>query len=221
MSSVLTLLLLLAFISLLGSCERVAVRSTESLPRQPEYTACRNTTNTEEGITEWTCRSLQDGFRFVQQIQQHVEGVSSNTFSLLVPSGEHVIESPVHLGSASVELVGVGSSAEPPVFIQCTYSIDVDQEQIFNLSYVYTDYTLYFNRSKSVSISNINMRGCQFPLRLDTIGRVEISNSSFMYVVYSKPKQSVKIHCIFVGTSRRQFWTFLMLLIPPYRTVIS
>ena len=187
MSSVLTLLLLLAFISLslLGSCERrVAVRSTERLPPRLGYTACSNTTSTEEGVTEWTCRSLQDGLRFVQQIQQQIEGVSSNTFSLRVSSGgDHVIESPVHLGSASVELVGVGSTAEPPVSIQCTYSIDVDQEQIFNLSYVYTDYTLYFNRSKSVSISNINMRGCQFPLRLDTIGRVEISNSSFTYVV--------------------------------------
>ena len=217
MSSIFALFLLQVLTSPLGRCKRVAVRSTESLPPRPIWsTACSNTTNAEEEITEWTCRSLQDGLRFVQQIQQQIEGVSSNSFSLLVPSGEHVIESPMHLGSASVELVGVGSTAGPPVSIQCTYSIDVDQEQIFNLSYIYTDYTLYFNRSKSVSISNINMRGCQFPLRLDTIGRVDISNSSFMYVVYSRLKQSVKIHCIFVGTSWRQFWTFLMLLIPPY-----
>ena len=124
----------------------------------------------------WTCCSLQTGLELVGQLN----ATNDSTATVLVPSGEHVIESPVHLGSASVELVGVGSSAGPPVSIQCTYTIDVDQEQIFNLSYVYTDYTLYFNRSKSVSISNINMRGCQFPLRLDTIGRVDISNSSFM-----------------------------------------
>ena len=155
-------------------CSRVA-RVVRILPG-----ACGVDITLQSGCTAtspgWTCCSLQTGLELVSQLN----ATNDSTATVLVPSGEHVIESPVYLGSTSVELVGAGSIAGPPVSIQCTYSIDVDQEQIFNLSYVYTDYTLYFNHSKSVSISNINLRGCQFPLRLDTIGRVEISNSSFM-----------------------------------------
>ncbi len=125
---------------------------------------------------EWTCCNLQTALELVKQNYW-----SNRTVSVLIPAGEHVLESPVHVGSTSVELVGVQSSAAslPLTNIQCTYHIEVDQNQLFNLSYVYTDYSLYFNNSKSVSISNIAMRGCQFPIRLDTIGTVEITNSSF------------------------------------------
>ena len=160
------LLILLAFFCC-GRSESVLIRVGEKRNYSNGGT-CEDDT----GLSLWFCSSLQAGLTLVQRLNE-----TDRTFSVLVPPGEHVIDSPVHLGSASVELVGVESTAGPPVSIQCTYNIDVDQEQIFNLSYVYT---LYFNRSKSVSISNINMRGCQFPLRLDTIGRVDISNSSFM-----------------------------------------
>ncbi len=126
--------------------------------------------------TEWTCCNLQTALELIKQNYW-----SNRTVSVLIPAGEYVLESPVHVGSTSVELVGVQSSAAslPLTNIRCTYHIKVDQNQLFNLSYVYTDYSLYFNNSKSVFISNIAMRGCQFPIRLDTIGTVEINNSSF------------------------------------------
>ena len=154
------------------------VRISESSVHCDKFACLATAAQTDSETVLWTCCSLQAGLDIIKTVNCS-RNTSTTAVTVLVPSGEHVIESPTHLGSASVELVGVESTAGSPVSIQCTYNIDVDQEQIFNLSYVYTDYTLYFNRSKSVSISNINMRGCQFPLRLDTIGRVEISNSSF------------------------------------------
>ena len=124
--------------------------------------------------SEWICTNLQAGL----ELAKLFNGTNS-TISVLLPPGQHVLDSPVHLGSTSMELIGLQDTSGSPVTIECTYNIAVDQDQIFNLSYVYTDYTLYFNRSKSVSISNIDMNSCQFSLRLDTIGTVKITNSLF------------------------------------------
>ncbi len=169
------LVLLVGVLVITGAeCEPVAVLApTETL--QIDTGSCQETSRTNES-TKWSCLNFQTALELVKQFSW-----SNRTVSVLIPAGEHVLESPVYVGSTSVELVGVQSSAAslPLTNIQCTYHIEVDQNQLFNLSYVYTDYSLYFNNSKSVSISNIAMRGCQFPIRLDTIGTVEITNSSF------------------------------------------
>ena len=126
--------------------------------------------------SEWRCGSLQSALEFVLKLNTSVN--SSTCISVLIPTGQHMIDSPVHLGSTSLQLIGLQNGSESPT-IYCTYRIDVDLDRLFDLDYVYLDYTLYFNRSRSVGIYNLNMFGCQFPLRLDTIGTVRIANTSF------------------------------------------
>jgi hypothetical protein len=57
--------------------------------------------------------------------------------------------------------------------------VDVDESRIFDLEYNYTDYTFYFNRSEVVSFEMVQFVGCPFPLRLDTVAAVTVSNSTF------------------------------------------
>ena len=140
---------------------------------QCEADQCKESVSCGIGA-DWTCCSLNAALELVKHYND-----SNSTISMLLPPGQHVLDSPVHLGSTSMELIGLQDTSGSPVTIVCTYNITVDQDQIFNLSYVYTDYTLYFKHSESVSISNINMNSCQFSLRLDTIGTVVIRNCSF------------------------------------------
>ena len=168
-------IVLLQLLAISRSClgnDSVRLMITELQGEAQPGSKCKETDSS--GAAEWTCNNLQAGLELVNYFND-----TNSTISMLLPPGQHVLDSPVHLGNISMELIGLQDTSGSPVTIECKYNIAVDQDQIFNLSYVYTDYTLYFNHSKSVSISNINMSSCQFPLRLDTIGRVEIRNCSF------------------------------------------
>ncbi len=112
---------------------------------------------------------------------------------LLIPDGEaHYITTPLFLGGISVHFVGIsetkdiisnraglnGSILQLPSII-CDYAVDVDLNRIFDLDYKYEDYVLYFNRSKAVSFRNIELANCPYPIRLNTVGQVNIHNSLF------------------------------------------
>lgn len=140
-------------------------------------TSCETVSGGESNSSEWRCSSLQHALEFALQLNTSEN--PSTCVSVLIPPGQHVIDSPVHLGSTSVQLMGLQDSPDSPPAIHCAYRVDVDLDRLFDLSYIYIDYTLYFNHSKFVSISNVDMFGCQFSLRLDTVGTVRIANSSF------------------------------------------
>ena len=102
----------------------------------------------------------------------------SDCVSIALPPGDHLVTAPVHFGAASVHMFGSGESSED-VTISCNYTVDVDESRIFDLNYSYTDYTFYFNRSEVVSFEMVQFVDCPFPLRLDTVAAVTVSNSTF------------------------------------------
>ena len=126
--------------------------------------------------SEWCCCNLQSSLEFVMQL--NTSDSSFTCVSILIPTGLHFIDLPVHFGNTSVQFIGLKYGSELPT-IHCTYKVDVNVDRLFDLNYVFIDYTLYFEGSESVSIFNLDMLGCQFPIRLDTIARVRIANSSF------------------------------------------
>ena len=106
---------------------------------------------------------------------------TSDCVSIVVPAGDHLVTAPVHFGAASVHMFGSGERSED-VTISCNYTVDVDESRIFDLDYNYTDYTFYFNRSEVVSFEMVQFVGCPYPLRLDTVAAVMISNSIIIQV---------------------------------------
>jgi hypothetical protein len=102
----------------------------------------------------------------------------SDCVSIAVPAGDHLVTAPIHFGAASVYILGSGENSKD-VTISCNYTVDVDESRIFERNYTYTDYTFYFNRSEAVSFEMVQFVGCPFPLRLDTVAAVTVSNSTF------------------------------------------
>lgn len=174
-----SLLALTGSIQEFNCSHQVSVQSINNEEQAGEGTATfcvEKVTGVVGNASKWRCSSLQSALEFILKLNT---SENYSCISVLIPSGRHVIDSPVHLGSTSVQLIGLqnGSGSSPTIY--CTYKVDVDLDRQFDLSYVYLDYTLYFKRSRYVSIVNLDMFGCQFPLRLDTIGTVRIINSSF------------------------------------------
>lgn len=117
------------------------------------------------------CLDLQAALLAVAKLEIEDACVTVN-----IPPGQHLITVPVHFGSTSVQLISASSS--PPT-LQCNYTFDVDQTRIFDPEYVYVDYTMYFNRSEHFLMENLELLGCPYPLRLDTVNTVAIKNSNF------------------------------------------
>ena len=124
----------------------------------------------------------------------------SDCTSIIVPAGDHLVTAPVHFGAASVYMFGSGESSED-VTISCNYTVDVDE-------YTYIDYTVYFNRSEVVSFEMVQFVGCPFPLRLDTVAAVTVSNSTFRLVikkVISYSSANPFLLSKITGASQRQY----------------
>ena len=132
---------------------------------------------------QWQCYDLQSALAAAVKLSskngmKNLERSTSDCVSIAVPAGDHSITAPVHFGAASVYMFGSGESSED-VTISCNYTVDVDESRIFDLNYNYTDYNFYFNRSEVVSFEMVQFVGCPFPLRLDTVAAVTVSNSIF------------------------------------------
>ena len=149
------------------------------------HNLCRRTH--QSGFTDqWRCSDLQSALMMVVELinteRQNISNSSnyntSNCVSIAVPAGDHLVTAPVHFGAASVYVFGSGERSED-VTISCNYTVDVDESRIFDLDYNYTDYTFYFNRSEVVSFEMVQFVGCPYPLRIDTVAAIRISNSTF------------------------------------------
>ena len=130
-------------------------------------------THHSESTHQWQCDNLQSALMMVVDLTAQQQSIS-DCISIIVPAGDHLVTAPVHFGAASVHMFGSGESS-----ISCNYTVDVDESRIFDLDYSYTDYTFYFNRSEVVSFEMVQFVGCPFPLRLDTVAAVTVSNSIF------------------------------------------
>ena len=133
----------------------------------------------QSGSTDqWQCSDLQSALMMVVELNAEQQNITYNCISIAVPAGDHLVTAPVHFGAASVYMFGSGERSED-VTISCNYTVDVDESRIFDLDYNYTDYTFYFNRSEVVSFEKVQFVGCSYPLRLDTVAAVTVSNSTF------------------------------------------
>ena len=134
-------------------------------------------THQSESTDQWQCDNLQSALMMVVELDAEQQNIS-DCISIAVPAGDHLVTAPVHFGAASVYMFGSGESSED-VTISCNYTVNVNESRIFDPEYNYTDYTFYFNRSEVVSFEMVQFVGCPYPLRLDTVAAVRISNSSF------------------------------------------
>ncbi len=138
------------------------------------------------------CGELQSALSFIVNTTSNNSSSPEDCVLLLIPEGEaHYITAPMFLDGINVHFLGVsetedlsnrsglnGSGLQLPSVV-CDYSIQVDLDKIFDLSYIYTDYVLYFNYSTSISFENIEMMNCPYPIRLDTVEQIIVHNSLF------------------------------------------
>ena len=141
---------------------------------------CQISTNSER-IAAWNCADLQSALITITSLDLNSTsppGDTVNCVTISVPPGLHLITAPVHLGSANVQLVGLGQGSDMTT-VQCNYTVDVDETRIFDPEYSYVDYTVYLNRSEFFTMSNMDFMDCPYPFRFDTLRSVVIRNSSF------------------------------------------
>ena len=150
-------------------------------------------TNTSE---DWVCGDLQSALDSLLNLSFPTNSSSisqaEDCVSILIPAGDtHYITAPLFLGDISVHFIGISESEDvcssagingtmlPLPSISCNYTVDVDLDRVLDLEYSYIDYLLYFNQSAAVSFQNIEMTGCPYPVRVNTVDRVSIHNSLF------------------------------------------
>lgn len=108
------------------------------------------------------CGSLQTASEAALDMAQQ----DFDCIAILIPSGHHRVTNPVNFGDISVYLVGLRTD----VTILCDYEpVSLGKQ-----------YTWYFNQSREVVIENVNIANCSYPVRVDTVQRVNIANVSFM-----------------------------------------
>ena len=119
----------------------------------------------------WDCADLQTTLRTISSLDfsislsSSISGALSNCVSVVVPPGRHFITGPLHMGNSSVQLTAVLNNTAT---IYCNYVADSN-----------INYMLYFDHSELFSMNNLILKGCPFPLRLDSVRMVRIRNSVF------------------------------------------
>lgn len=97
------------------------------------------------------------------------DGTNANCISVKLPVGNHILSSQIQFPEELKSLELIGSWPEH-ASVLCSYPVE-------------TDYTWYFSKQTSLRIQNVHFRDCPRPLRIDTVGEVEINNCSFRYSV--------------------------------------
>ena len=123
---------------------------------------CSNTTS-----DSYSCRSLQNGLELIAGTHDCV------MYTIELETGIHYIIKPV-VTDASVHLLSNSESSS----VTC----DFDAETVYNQTGGL--HTVYFNRSQSVSFTNIIFDDCPLPLRLFAVNNVLVENSTFRYSKY-------------------------------------
>ena len=160
-----------------------------------DSTGCAPTGNTSE---DWVCGDLQSALDSLLNLSFSTNSSNisqaEDCVSIFIPAGDtHYITAPLFLGDISVHFTGISESEDacnsagingtmlPLPSISCNYTVDVDLDRVLDLAmeYSYIDYVLYFNQSAAVSFQNIEMTGCPYPVRVNSVDRVSIRNSLF------------------------------------------
>ena len=127
-------------------------------------------------VVEWRCPELQSALETVASLGN--DSAELNCVSISVPPGDHYVTQSVYFAATNLHFVGGGKSLDDTT-IFCNYTAGVNESRIFDLSYNYTDYTFYFDRSQAVSFDKVQFVGCPYPIRVDTVADVKIHNSTF------------------------------------------
>ena len=149
--------------------------SSEGCEREPSATDLPLT---------WTCDDLQSaldalpGLVGVAPMPSQEGSNFSDCVSVIVPTGRHIVTNPVFVGNLSVQIIGNNDTNNRPI-VACNYHVPVDLDRLFDFTYTYVNSTLYFQYSDYFLMDGLEVMGCQFPLRLDTVGRVVIQHCIF------------------------------------------
>ncbi len=144
--------------------------------------------DTEMTPSAWHCLNLQSALLTASRIGLNISSQSGNSsgrcVTISVPPGEHYLTEPVEFGDTSIHLRGHGEvpgSGDDPCLpvIHCNYTIAVDIERLFDLSYSYVNYTMNFHRSMFFIMEGLEVRSCAYPFRMEAIEHVRITNSIF------------------------------------------
>ena len=160
--------------------------SLEVLQGDPELISCEETEIEEKSGNGsqpsrgmmWRCATLQEALNKSVDLGVATSPDDPYCVHVVVPAGHHVITAPVNFGNASVEIRGPVEAVRPPT-IYCNYTVNVDNERIFDLNYSYVDFTLNFVGSQYVSFRGVEFAGCPYPLRLEGVRTVAVYNSIF------------------------------------------
>lgn len=144
-------------------------------------------TNSPDLPLTWNCEDLQSALDVLPGLvgvaplppQDQLERSNfSDCVSLIIPTGRNIITTPVFVGNLSVQIIRSKDTLERPV-ITCNYHVFVDLDRLFDFSYTYINSTLYLQYSDYFLMDGVEVMGCQFPLRLDTVDTVVIQHCSF------------------------------------------
>lgn len=133
---------------------------------------------------QWQCPDLQSALTKAVNLSSGYTAEipeRQNCVAIAVPPGDHLLKAPIYFNVSRVHIYGSGEKSQNSS-IFCNYSVNVNLTRIFDPDYVYTDYTFYFNNSEMVSFENVQLVGCPYPLRLDSIVIVRVHNSIFRQV---------------------------------------
>ena len=116
----------------------------------------RNNTTTQR----YTCSSLDNALHFIDKFLTN----SSCNVSVLVSKGEHLIHHKnVHIKS-SVKLLGYSSQSTT---VKCVFP---------RIKPKILSYTISFDHSNYVKISDLSMQGCPIPIGFDSVNDVDLNN---------------------------------------------
>ena len=138
---------------------------TLSVVGSPATLGYANTTTT--GL--YQCSDLQTALQFIVDSTTDTE---CHVFYVQLEAGVHVIREPISTSSSVHINITSSNKAEEQTIITCEY----------NASKVDGLYSIYFNQSNSVTISDVTMEGCPLPLRLFEVHDVRFKNTIFRFV---------------------------------------
>ena len=149
---------------LLLACARADCDHAFTVNQQLQDTECN---------ADGTCGSLQAAVN--STLLMSANTTSRSCISIIIPNGRHFITEPAFFRSdLDVHFLGSGDD----ITLLCSYSTPPLLVPFSSPSDP-RDFTWYFNQSGSVSFENLNFEGCPYPIRLDTVATLRISDCSF------------------------------------------
>ena len=135
----------------------VVIKIQKNYSNSSDNSGCINNNTT---TPRYTCSSLDNALYFIDKFLTN----SSCNVSVLVSKGEHLIHHKnVHIKS-SVKLLGYSSQSTT---VKCVFP---------RIKPKILSYTISFDHSNYVKISDLSMQGCPIPIGFDSVNYVYINN---------------------------------------------